>query len=137
MKWPSLLVCLLFSAAPCVAFADPCEGRLPSQPGAVFTGEARYVGDGDSLCVGQTPNPDEWIEVRLADFDAPELREPEGRRSRDFLVRVASGRQIRCTATRGRGRRVISHDRVIAVCRLNGRSLGDILQQNGAPTGGN
>ena len=120
-----------------IALADPCEGRLPSRAGETFTGTVRYVGDGDSLCVGQSADPATWIEVRLSDFDAPELREPNGRRSRDALVRTANGRTVTCTATRGRSGRVISHDRVIATCRLNGRRLGDLLRGAGVPEGGN
>jgi endonuclease YncB( thermonuclease family) len=120
-----------------IALADPCEGRLPSRAGETFTGIVRYVGDGDSLCVGQSADPATWIEVRLSDFDAPELREPNGRRSRDALVRTANGRAVTCTATRGRSGRVISHDRVIATCRLNGRRLGDLLRCAGVPEGGN
>jgi hypothetical protein len=56
-----------------VVGADPCEGRLPSAAGQKFEGLVRYAGDGDSLCSGQSPDPLTWIEVRLADFDAPEL----------------------------------------------------------------
>lgn len=124
-------------ALPAVAHADPCEGQLPSRAGQVFSGIVRYVGDGDSLCVGRTTDPNEWIEVRLADFDAPELREPEGPRSRDILARLLRGREVTCTATRGRSGRVLSHDRVIATCRLNGRTIGALLRQLDAPQGGN
>lgn len=124
-------------AAPGVALADPCERRLPSRAGETFTGIVRYVGDGDSLCVGNTNDPNEWIEVRMADFDAPELNEPNGRRSKQFLIDLSRGRSVTCTAERGRNGRVISHDRVIATCRLNGRRLGDLLVAQGAPRGGN
>lgn len=117
--------------------ADPCEGRLPTRPGEVFAGTVRYVGDGDSLCVGRTADANEWIEVRLADFDAPELRERDGRRGHEILTRLARGRQVSCVATGGRGGRVISHDRVIATCRLNGQNLGNLLRSRGAPQGGN
>ncbi len=48
------------------AHADPCEGRLPKE-GTSFSG-VRYVGDGDSLCVGPAGQPDRWIEVRLGVF---------------------------------------------------------------------
>lgn len=133
--------CLLFAAVllavPTMARADPCEGRLPSRAGQTFTGIVRYVGDGDSLCVGSTANPNDWVEVRLADFDAPELNQPDGRRGRQMLVGLARGRDVVCTATRGRSGRVISHDRVIATCRLGGRRLGDLLRARRAPTGGN
>ena len=60
------------------AHADPCEAPVPSQVGVEFSGLVRYVGDGDGLCVGRTSDPNEWIEVRLADFDAPELHTPGG-----------------------------------------------------------
>lgn len=137
----SKLAAILFAGAalatPAIAHADPCEGRLPSRPGQTFSGIVRYVGDGDSLCVGGTSNPQEWIEVRLADFDAPELHEAEGRRARNALVQVTSGRLVECTATRGRSGRVVNHDRVIAICRLGGRRIGDLLRDQNAPHGGN
>lgn len=127
---------MLFSwAAP--AQADPCEGRLPAAAGQKFAGLIRYVGDGDSLCVGQSPDPQTWIEVRLADFDAPELHAPEGRRAKMLLEQIAFGRRAQCEARRGRSGRVISHDRVIAVCRVDGRSVGDLLRERHAPQGGN
>lgn len=37
-----------------------------------------YIADGDSLCVEVSPGPAGWVEVRLADFYAPELSEPGG-----------------------------------------------------------
>lgn len=123
-------------AVPGAALADPCEGRLPSRQGETFSGTVRYVGDGDSLCVGTSADPASWIEVRLADFDAPELRQPLGRQSREFLVSIAYHREVTCTATRGRSGRVVSYDRAIATCRLNGRPLGDLLRAAGAPAGG-
>lgn len=132
---------ILFSAialaAPNIALADPCEGRLPSRAGETFSGIVRYVGDGDSLCIGNTNDPSEWIEVRMADFDAPELNEPNGRRSKQLLTDLSRGRSVHCTAERGWNGRVISHDRVIATCRLNGRRLGDLLVARGALRGGN
>jgi endonuclease YncB( thermonuclease family) len=133
-----ILATTLFSlTATTMACADPCEGRLPTRHGETFAGTVRYVGDGDSLCVGRTSDPNDWIEVRLADFDAPELRERDGRRSRDILTRLTSGRQVSCTATRGRSGRVVSYDRVIATCRLGRQRLGDLLRAQRAPEGGN
>ena len=132
-----LAAMLLSLTAATMARADPCEGRLPTRQGETFAGAVRYVGDGDSLCVGQTSNPNDWIEVRLADFDAPELRERDGRRSRDLLTRLTRGRQVTCTATRGRSGRVVSYDRVIATCRLGRQRLGDLLRAQRAPEGGN
>lgn len=132
-----MLLSIAMIALPTVALADPCEGRLPTRAGETFSGLVRYVGDGDSLCVGRTTDPQAWIEVRLADFDAPELQEREGRISKDILSRLVRGRSVDCTAVRGRSGRVTSHDRVIANCRHNGRRLGDLLRSQGAPQGGN
>ncbi len=138
MKWVwSILVLAVCAFAPCVAFADPCTARLPSREGTEFSGVVRYVGDGDSLCVGAENDPSTWIEVRLGDFDAPELRPREGARSKRFLESVAMGRQAQCRAVRGRTGRVVVYDRVIAVCRIGGRPIGDLLRAAGAPSGGN
>ncbi|SPU55270.1 Uncharacterised protein [Brevundimonas vesicularis] len=134
----ALGLCTLFLAAMATpASADPCEGRLPSQSGQQFTGSVRYIGDGDSLCVGSSRDPNSWIEVRLADFEAPELHSPDGRRSQSLLRQVAFGQNVVCEARRGRSGRVIVHDRVIAVCRVRGRPIGDLLRARHAPEGGN
>lgn len=83
MKW--LLIFAGFLLAPAVARADPCEGRLPARAGETFSGVVRYIGDGDSLCVGPNTDPATWIEVRLSDFDAPELHSPTAHADRDRL----------------------------------------------------
>ena len=128
---------VLFLFAPALAFADPCEGPLPRRVGAEFSGVVRYVGDGDSLCVGNSGDPATWIEVRLADFNAPELHAEGGEAAKIALERLAMGRNAQCVATRGRNRRVVSHDRVIATCRIGGRRIGDVLRTAGAREGGN
>lgn len=133
MKWIAVAA---FLALPAIAHADPCEGRLPTRAGETFSGIVRYVGDGDSLCVGPSIDPATWVEVRLADFDAPELRSPTGRADRDRLSRLVRGRRLACIAVRGRNGRVLVYDRVIAACRLNGRSVGDLLRAAGGREGG-
>jgi len=135
MKWLMILAGLL--TAPAVARADPCEGPLPARAGETFAGVVRYIGDGDSLCLGSTTDPATWIEVRLADFDAPELHSPTGRADRNRLSGLVRGRVLACVAVRGRNGRVIVYDRVIAACRLNGRRVGDLLRQAGGREGGN
>lgn len=125
-------------AWPGVALADPCEGPLPSRAGAEFSGVVRYVGDGDGLCVGAGgSSASNWIEVRLADFNAPELGAREGPAAKALLERLALGRNVQCVATRGRNGRVRSYDRVIAVCRIGGRRIGDLLREAGGVEGGN
>lgn len=111
------------------ALADPCEGALPAK-GTTFAGVVRYVGDGDGLCVGPAGRPDRWIEVRLADFYAPELHEAGGREAKRRLERLAMGKPLVCRA----GRR--SYDRVVATCTLRGRPLGTLLRQTGGIEGG-
>jgi endonuclease YncB( thermonuclease family) len=111
------------------ALADPCEATLPAK-GATFTGIVRYVGDGDGLCVGPAGRPDRWIEVRLADFYAPELHDAGGRDARRPLERLVMGKPLVCRA----GRR--SYDRVVAACTLGGRPLGALLRAAGGVEGG-
>lgn len=118
------------------ALADPCKAPLPKRAGEVFSAPVRYVGDGDGLCVGPTSDPNTWVEVRLADFDAPELDAPGGREAKARLEGLVRGRTLRCTAERGRQGRVIVHDRVIAACTLDGRPLGRLIRARGGVTGG-
>lgn len=136
MRFHDCFLVLAVLALPTLARADPCEGQLPRRLGQSFSGSVRYVGDGDSLCVGQSNDPNTWIEVRLADFNAPELNSEGGRAARSALQRIAMGRQARCVAGGGRSHRVASYDRVIATCRINGRRIGDLLREAGAEEGG-
>jgi len=98
--------------------------------GATFSGPVNYVGDGDSLCVAVGPTPDRWVEVRVADFYAPELAAPGGREAKQILERLVKNRSATCVA----GRR--SYDRVVARCVINGVSIGDLMRGAGAPEGG-
>ena len=122
--------------APTAARADPCEGPLPTVAGRTFSGPVRYVGDGDSLCIGRSANPKSWVEVRLADFDAPELQGAGGARAKALLKRITRGRQLVCRAAPGRSGRVVVYDRVIAACTIGGRRLGDVLRAAGGAEGG-
>lgn len=119
------------------AYADPCKAPLLAQPGVRFSGTVQYVGDGDGLCVGRTADPNEWIEVRLADFDAPELHQPGGTAAKAALERIALHREVTRTAERGRRGRVVSFDRVIARCRIGTGGIRDLLRQAGIVAGGN
>lgn len=117
---------LLWSAP---ALADPCEGALPVQ-GARFSGVVRYVGDGDSVCVGPVGRPEQWIEIRLGDFYAPELHARGGVEAKRRLEALVMGQPLVCRA----GRR--SYDRVIGYCTLGGRPLGAVLRAAGGAQGG-
>jgi endonuclease YncB( thermonuclease family) len=124
-------------ATPAVALADPCKaipdhGPLPGYlyPGATFSGPVVYVGDGDSLCVAVGPGPQKWVEVRVADFYAPELHDPDGPAAKAALERIAKGRQAVCMADHQ------SYDRVVARCEIGGRSVGDLMRRAGIAEGG-
>ena len=111
------------------AVADPCTAPLPAQ-GTNFSGQVRYVGDGDSLCVGQSNEPRTWIEIRVADFYAPELHSPGGPQAKAALERIAMGQTAQCKA----GRR--SYDRVVAQCFIGSESIGDSMRKAGIQEGG-
>jgi micrococcal nuclease len=114
---------------PTATFADPCEAPLPS-PGTRFSGSVRYVGDGDSICVGNSGNSSTWIEVRVADFYAPELHSAGGPQAKAAMERIAMGRSLQCVAEKR------SYDRVVAECTLNGTSIGDLMRREGVAEGG-
>lgn len=137
MRTLPFLLSLASLAAASTAHADPCKaipdhGPVPAylRQGATFTGPVVYVGDGDSLCVAVGQGPQGWVEVRLADFYAPELNSPDGAAAKAALVRVAAGRQAVCVAERQ------TFDRVAARCRIGGRSIGDLLRAAGVREGG-
>lgn len=127
LAWGAALLVGGLAASP--AWADPCEGKLPPR-GASFAGVVRYVGDGDGLCVGPPGHPEQWIEVRLGDYDAPELNEAGGRQARALLANTVMGRPLSCRAARR------TYDRVVAQCLLGGRPLGDVLRARGGVEGG-
>lgn len=131
----------LFLLAAGPALADPCtavpdRGAMPDwlRSGRTFSGPVTYVGDGDSLCVaavaGRERDRTTWVEIRVADFYAPEIGEAGGPAARDALRRIAMGRDLECRA----GRR--SWDRVVATCRLGGVALGTLMARSGVPQGG-
>ena len=139
MSFTRLTACLTLGACAIAApaLADPCKaipdrGPMPTylRKGAVFSGPVRYVGDGDSLCVGASADPATWIEVRLADWYAPELHEPSGPAAKVALEQVTKGHLLTCTADHR------SYDRVVAACRIGARSVGDLIRATGAVAGG-
>lgn len=130
---PVLAATLLATSAQ----ADPCKavpdkGATPShlRPGARFTGLVTYVGDGDSFCVARGITEEDWVEVRLADYYAPELNAPGGSAAKDALRRIVMGKRVGCVA----GRR--SYDRIVAKCQLDGRDIAVLLRKAGVQQGG-
>jgi endonuclease YncB( thermonuclease family) len=133
---PWSLLAALAAAAP--ALADPCKaisdkGPMPPHlaSGRSFSGTVVYVGDGDSLCVATGPRRGaDWVEVRVADFYAPELSAPGGREAKAALERIAMGRPAACRAQKR------SYDRVVARCSIGGRSIADHMRAAGVREGG-
>jgi len=109
------------------ALADPCEADFPRK-GERFAGPVTYIVDGDGLCVGHDRG---GIEVRLGDFNAPEKDQPGGKEAKAALERIAMGRHVECVRT---GRQ--TWDRIVSVCTLNGRSLGDLMRAAWIAEGG-
>jgi len=131
------LLTVIFTVLASPALADPCQaipdrGPMPAhlQPGSKFSGSVPYVGDGDSLCIALGPSSRDWVEVRVADFYAPELHASGGAEAKAALVRVTQGKRATCVA----GRR--SYDRVVADCSIDGRSIGDLMRAQGVREGG-
>jgi len=133
MKLAACIAALLVSTP---ALADPCKLIPDTGPmsswlrGGTFQGPVSYVGDGDGLCIALGPDPSRWVEVRLADFYAPELREPGGRQAKATLDRLTAGKVVRCVGQKR------SYDRVVAYCTVGGRSLGDLMRAAGVREGG-
>ena len=119
------------------ALADPCEaipsdGPLPAYLsfGARFSGPVAFVIDGDSFCVAVGPGHDQWVEVRAADFFAPEIGEANGARAKAALERIALGKQAVCYAN------VRTYDRIAAQCSIGGQAIGDLMRRAGVAEGG-
>ena len=126
------------SADPCKAIPDRGPPPAWMKSGAVFAGQVRYVIDGDGFCVGASSDPDTWVEVRMVDFDAPELNSSEGRAAKAAMSRIVAGRTVRCVVERGRRGSVVTYDRVLARCTLsNGRSIAQSMVAAGVRQGGN
>ena len=134
---PAAALCL-WAVTASAALADPCKaipdrGSMPGylSPGSTFSGPVAYVGDGDSLCVAVGQGAQNWVEVRVADFYALELHAPGGAQAKAALERITRGKRAVCKAQHR------SHDRVVAVCRIGGRSVGDLMRSGGVAEGRN
>lgn len=134
---------LLFCAAgawPAIASADPCRGQLPRTPDVSFTGEVQFVIDGDSLCVGAPGSkPADWIEVRIADFNAPRLQRGgdglRSRRARRDARELMLHMPVTCRTVRGPRHSIRTQDEVYALCYsfYDEAGVGDVLRDNGVP----
>ena len=117
------------SAGAAQADQNPCPGALP-RPGMTFGGIVHAVLDGDTICVSEKPYFKNWVKIRLADFNAPELDRPGGAAAQAALEGIAKGKRVVCV---GGGR---SFDRVVARCTIVKKSLGAFMSEAGIEQGG-
>lgn len=69
-------------------------------------------------------------EVRLANFYPLKLHDAGGPEAKATLSRLVEGKKVEYIAEHR------SYDRVVAVCRLRGRSVGDLMRSAGIQEGG-
>jgi micrococcal nuclease len=111
------------------ANSNPCPGPLP-RPGMTFGGTVHAVLDGDTICVSEKAYFKNWVKVRLADFNAPELDRPGGEAAQAALEGIAKGKRVVCVSG---GR---SLDRVVARCTIVKKGLGAFMREAGIEPGG-
>ncbi len=76
-----------------------------------LSGTVTHVRDGDTFEVS-------GVAVRLNGVAAPELKEPRGRESKAFMVRLVSGKAVTCDLNG-----LHSYDRAIGTCYLEGQDI--------------
>lgn len=127
---PLLILAALLVASP--ALAQECQMPRARES---FSGTVVRVVDGDTAVLATVTCT--ALHVRLADFDSPERNEPGGKTAAAVLRAISLGRTVECKSTRGRRGNYQSWGRSVAVCRINGVSLGDSMRAAGIAEGGN
>ena len=102
----SLIVSLAVASA---AVADP----------ATLTGTVTKVRDGDTIEVGRIP-------IRLNGVSAPEMNEPLGPQSKNFMTDLVMGKRVRCELDGSK-----THDRFVGICYLDEQDIGATVIANG------
>ena len=117
-------------------YDDPCRAPVKGyRAGQVIRAPVIAAIDGDSLCLALGPTPDRWLEIRESRWFAPEYHEKGGLAAKRVMESLI-GRRAVCTIERGANRRVVSYDRVIASCRVDGVPIGVIMRAAGVREGG-
>lgn len=106
------LVLTLLSAGAAAAQEPPCRGEAPAA-GVEIRGPVLHVLDGHTLCVATGADPAAWRPIVLADAPADAAW--------GALMDVAFGKDVTCTGS---------------VCRIDGRSIGERLQDPAAAKAG-
>lgn len=100
MRTTLAIIFLASLAAP--AAADP----------TILIGIVTKVRDGDTIEVGKVP-------IRLNGVSAPELKEPLGPQSKQFMRDQVDGKHVRCELNGDK-----THDRFVGICYLDGKDIG-------------
>lgn len=77
-----------------------------------LSGTVTHVRDGNTIEV-------EEVAVRLNGVVTPELKEPRGRESKEFMTRLVAGKTVNCDLNGLR-----NYDRAIGTCYLDGQDIG-------------
>ena len=91
------------------ALADP----------TTLTGTVSKVRDGDTIEVGKIP-------IRLNGVSAPEMNEPLGPQSKNFMTDLVMGKRVRCELDGSK-----THDRFVGICYLDEQDIGARVIANG------
>ena len=78
----------------------------------ILTGTVTHVRDGDTIEVGKVP-------IRLNGVSAPELKEPLGPQSKQFMRNLVNGKHVRCELTGAK-----TYDRFVGTCYIDGEDIG-------------
>ena len=88
-----------------------------ADPTTTLTGT--HVRDGDTIEVGTIP-------IRLNGVSAPELKEPLGPQSKEFMRDLVLGKSVRCELN---GKK--TYDRFVGICYLSDRDIGAAVIEAG------
>ena len=88
-----------------------------------FTGLVTRVIDGDTVCAHVAG---EDVRIRLADIDAPEMKQLHGVRAREFLVGLVAGKEVRIDS-----RKCDRYGRLLATLRIAGLNVNELLVRTG------
>ena len=100
--------------------AVPLMARVAvSAEQAILTGTVTHVRDGDTIEIVEVP-------IRLSGVSAPELDEPLGKKSKNFMRELVEGSVVRCELN---GQK--TYDRFVGTCYLNGKDIGILIIEAG------
>ncbi len=95
-----LITAIMLAAAP--ALAEP----------TILTGTVSHIRDGDTIEVGKVP-------VRLNGVSAPELKEPLGLQSKQFMIDLVLDRPVSCELSGEK-----TYDRLVGTCYRADQDIG-------------